>query len=49
MLKYRTLFRELSPEDYAQRTRERDTANPRKKAATLGLTLMESPAQSTDV
>lgn len=44
MLKHRTPFRELSPEDYAQRTRDRDIANLRKKAAKLGLTLVESPA-----
>jgi hypothetical protein len=30
--------------DYAQRTRERDIANLRKKAAKLDLTLVESPA-----
>jgi transposase len=44
MLKHRTPFRELSPEEYAQRTRERDIASLRKKAAKLGLTLVESPA-----
>ena len=44
MLKHRTPFRDLSPEDYAQRARERDIANLRKKAAKLGLTLVESPA-----
>jgi transposase len=41
---HRTPFRDLSAEDYAQRARERDLANLRKKAAKLGLTLVESPA-----
>ena len=44
MLTHQTPFRDLSPEDYAQRTRERDIANLRKRATKLGLTLVESPA-----
>ncbi len=44
LLTHRTPFRDLSAEDYAQRARERDLANLRKKAAKLGLTLVESPA-----
>lgn len=44
MLKHRTPFRDLSPEEYARRTRERDIANLRKRATKLGLTLVESPA-----
>jgi len=44
MLKHRTPYRDLSPEDYAQRARERDIANLRKRAAKLGLALVESPA-----
>jgi len=44
MLKHRTPYRELRPEDYAQRARERDIANLSKKAAKLGLTLVEAQA-----
>jgi len=44
LLKHRTPFRDLSPEEYAQRAREREIANLRKKAMKLGLTLVESPA-----
>jgi transposase len=44
LLTHRTPFRDLSAEDYAQRARERDLANLRKRAAKLGLTLVESPA-----
>jgi transposase len=44
LLTHRTPFRDLSAEDYEQRARERDLANLRKKAAKLGLTLVESPA-----
>ncbi len=41
---HRTPFRDLSAEDYEQRARERELANLRKRAAKLGLTLVESPA-----
>jgi transposase len=41
MLKYRTPFRAQSPEDYMRRTRAREIAAMRKKAARLGLTLVE--------
>jgi transposase len=44
LLTPRTPFRDLSAEDDAQRARERDLANLRKRAAKLGLTLVESPA-----
>ncbi len=44
LLTHRTPFRDLSAQDYAQRARERDLANLRKRAAKLGLTLVESPA-----
>jgi transposase len=44
LLTHRTAFRDLSAEDYEQRARERDLANLRKRAAKLGLTLVESPA-----
>jgi transposase len=44
MLTHRTPYRDLSPEDYAQRARERDIANLSRKAAKLGLTLVASPA-----
>jgi transposase len=44
LLTHRTPFRDLSAEAYEQRARERDLANLRKKAAKLGLTLVESPA-----
>jgi transposase len=44
LLTHRTPFRDLSAEDYEQRARERDLANLRKRAAKLGLTLVESPA-----
>jgi transposase len=44
MLKHRTPYRDLSPEDSEQRARAREIASLRKKAATLGLTLVESPA-----
>src|SRR5262249_20662671 len=39
-----TPFCDLSAEDYEQRARERDLANLRKRAAKLGLTLVEAPA-----
>jgi transposase len=41
MLKHRTPFRDVSPEVYTQRTRAREIAAVRKKAARLGLTLVE--------
>jgi transposase len=44
LLTHRTAFRDLSAEDYEPRARERDLANLRKRAAKLGLTLVESPA-----
>jgi transposase len=44
LLTHRTPFRDLSAEDDEQRTRERDLAHLRKRAAKLGLTLVESPA-----
>ena len=44
MLKHRTPYRDLSPEDYARRARERDIANLRKKAAKLGFALVDVPA-----
>ena len=44
LLTHRTAFRDLSAEDYEQRAREWDLANLRKRAAKLGLTLVESPA-----
>ena len=46
---HRTPFRDLGPEAYAQRPRERDIATVRTKAATLGLPRVASPAYSTDV
>jgi hypothetical protein len=49
LLTHRTPFRDLSAEDYEQRARERDLANLRKRAAKLGLTLVKSPARSTNV
>jgi len=44
MLKHRTPYRDLSAEVYEQRAREREIATLCKKAAKLGLTLVESPA-----
>jgi transposase len=44
LLTHRTPFRDLSAEDYEQRARERDLTNRRKRAAKLGLTLVDSPA-----
>ena len=41
MLKHRPPFRGVSPEVYAQRTRAREIAAVRKKAARLGLALVE--------
>jgi transposase len=42
LLTHRTSFRDLSPEEYNQRSRAREIAAMRKKAARLGLTLVES-------
>jgi hypothetical protein len=42
MLKYRTAFRDMSPEEYTRRTRAREIAAMRKKAARLDVTLVES-------
>jgi transposase len=42
LLTHRTSFRDLSPEEYSQRIRAREIAAMRKKAARLGLTLVES-------
>ena len=44
LLTHRTAFRDLSPEEYSQRIRAREIAAMRKKAARLGLTLVESQA-----
>jgi transposase len=41
---HRTAFRDLRPEAYHQRSRAREIAAMRKKAARLGLTLVESQA-----
>jgi hypothetical protein len=40
----RTPFRDLSPEEYSQQMRAREIVAMRKKAARLGLTLVESQA-----
>jgi hypothetical protein len=42
LLTPRTAFRDLSPEAYRQQIRAREIAAMRKKAARLGLTLVES-------
>ena len=42
LLTHRTAFRDLSPEEYRERLRAREIAAMRKKAARLGLTLVES-------
>ena len=44
MLTYRTPFRDLSPEEYTRRTRAREITALRKKAAGLGLTVVEGQA-----
>jgi transposase len=44
LLTHRTPFRDLSSEEYRQRIRTREIAAMRKKAARLGLTLVESQA-----
>jgi hypothetical protein len=48
-LTHRTPCRDLRAADDEQRARERDLANLRKRAATRGLTLVESPAGSPKV
>jgi hypothetical protein len=42
LLTHRTPYRDLSAEEYDRRARERDLGNLRKRAAKLGLTLVES-------
>jgi transposase len=42
LLTHRTAFCDLGPEEYRQRTRARKIAAMHKKAARLGLTLVES-------
>lgn len=44
MLKHRTPFRDMSAEEYEKRARERELAHLRKKAAKLGLALVELSA-----
>jgi transposase len=44
LLTHRTSFHDLSAEEYRQRSRTREIAAMRKKAARLGLTLVESQA-----
>jgi len=44
MLKYRVPFRDVSAAEYEKRAQEREIAHLRKKAARLGLTLVEQPA-----
>ena len=44
LLSHRTPYRDLPAAAYEQRAREREIAAVRKKAARLGLTLVESPA-----
>jgi transposase len=44
LLTHRASFRDLSPEEYSQRVRAREITAMRKKAARLGLTLVESQA-----
>jgi transposase len=44
LLTHRMPFRDLSAAEYERRTRDRDIAALRKKAARFGLTLVESPA-----
>ena len=42
MLRYRTPFHDMGGEEYERRARERETANLRKRAAKLGLSLVET-------
>ncbi len=44
LLTHRTPYRDLSATAYERRTRDRDVAALRKKAARFGFTLVESPA-----
>ncbi len=44
LLTHRTPYRDLSAAEYERRTRDRDVAALRKKAARFGFTLVESPA-----
>ncbi len=44
LLTHRTAYRDLSAAEYERRTRDRDLAALRKKAAGFGFTLVESPA-----
>jgi transposase len=44
LLTHRTPYRDWSAEDYEQQARQREIVTLRKKAATLGLALVESPA-----
>ena len=45
MLKYRVAFLDLSAQEYELRSRDRELANLRKKAARLGMSLVEQPTQ----
>jgi transposase len=49
LLTHRTPYRDLSATAYERRTRDRDLAALRKKAARFGFTLVESPASALDV
>jgi transposase len=44
LLTHRPPFRDVSPEEYSQRTRAREIAAIHKKAARLGSTLVEGQA-----
>jgi len=44
MLTHRTPFRDLSPEEYTRRTRAREVTALRKKATSLGFTVVEGQA-----
>ena len=49
LLTHRTPFHDLSAREYERRTRDRDIAVLRNKAAKLGLTLVESSMSSTNI
>jgi hypothetical protein len=49
LLTHRTPFHDLSATEYERRTRDRDIAVLRNKAAELGLTLVESSTSSTNI
>jgi transposase len=49
LLTHRTPFHDLSATEYERRTRDRDIAVLRNKAAELGLTLVESSTSSTTI